>query len=53
MEHKWEVIQTDPLNPTSKIIWGHNRGHNRGHGSKSKLIKLSKFKLIGYQMRLL
>ncbi len=26
MEHKWEVIQTDPLNPTSKIIWGHNRG---------------------------
>lgn len=49
MEHKWEVIQTDPLNPTSKIIWG----HNRGHGSKSKLIKLTKFKLIGYQMRLL
>ncbi|UAN51659.1 hypothetical protein KGP26_00755 [Serratia sp. JSRIV002] len=35
--------------PTSKIIWGHNRGHQ----PKSNTIKLCKFNSDSYQMRLL
>ncbi|NTY86514.1 hypothetical protein FCH33_06980 [Serratia fonticola] len=35
--------------PTSKIIWGHNRGHQ----PKYNTIKLSKFNSTSYQMRLL